>query len=277
LRSRRLLPEILAVVLIGLIAYAIRKRLSREPTGGADPQSSAPPTAVFTPSHHVDYATDIFPSSYLTLVSIMQGVAVGILATKCFGNLGAGPTEILWPIVPYAGVSLMILVYYTYGYHIYISIFRYAMEVYDVMLPTLLGFSEIVPLFFIDHPTEWWFLTATFCLLGAATMGNTLRHEMTDLPRQLHSTTIIIRWTVFYVSLAFITSVSFTVGGVLSFYGSRSAELILQGLIFVLGAIFLVIVPRGLTNYRTALALERRGERPPNGDPTPQISDRSPS
>src|SRR5947207_15779336 len=70
-----------------------------------------------------------FPAIYLTNVSIIQAVALGILAEHSFGYVSALESHrfALWaPIIPYALMSFTLIVLTSFEYHWFVGMYQWS-------------------------------------------------------------------------------------------------------------------------------------------------------
>jgi hypothetical protein len=111
-----------------------------------------------------------FPSVYLTTISIIQGVALGILAQQTFSGVHGNLRETF----PFALASLVTIMVISYEYTWFVGMFRWPPRVWDTLVPFLLGFAEAAPMFFLRDAKMWWLWTAVFCIVGALAFVNTL-------------------------------------------------------------------------------------------------------
>lgn len=151
--------------------------------------------------------TGSFPSVYLTIISIIQGVALGILASNSFGYVKrVGPLPHDWPLVLiYTVFSLLLIILVSFEYTWFIGVFQWSPTFWDALVPIVLGFTEVGPMFFLDRPRVWWLLTAFFCLAGAGGYLNSLlncKEEMFGGNRQAYELTRGDLRTSFRLSLS---------------------------------------------------------------------------
>ncbi len=136
---------------------------------------------VFNPLDKEEFKRRIensFPNVYLTFISIIQGVALGILVTNTFVYINAvTANDLSWTrYLPYSIMSFVLLMIMSYEYTWFVGVFRWSPKVLDTVVPFVLGASEITPTFFLAQPRKWWITTAIFCILGAIGFWNSLRN-----------------------------------------------------------------------------------------------------
>jgi len=116
-----------------------------------------------------------FPAVYLTIISIIQGVALGILATKTHEYIKNSCLAEPWlRFLPYSVMSFLLIIVVSHEYTWFLGIFKWPPRVLDTVIPFAIGFSEISPMFFLTNSRIWWFLTAAFCSFGALAFSYTL-------------------------------------------------------------------------------------------------------
>ena len=113
----------------------------------------------------------IYPSGYLTTISIIQGVALGILATRTYD-----PRNLDWAHLPFSLVCLVNLMLVFYEYTWFVGVLRWPPSPFATVWPFLLGFTEVGPMFWLTVPGNWWLSMCFFCLVGAIAFGNIYRH-----------------------------------------------------------------------------------------------------
>jgi len=124
---------------------------------------------------------DSFPSVYLTMISIIQGVALGILASqinRLIFHPEQGSTMIRhWLLVaPYCIFSFMSILIVAYQYSWFIGLFKWSPAFWDIFFPFSLGLTEILPMFFLNKPAGWMLCTSVFSFMGVLAWRNTLIH-----------------------------------------------------------------------------------------------------
>lgn len=101
---------------------------------------------------------EVSPSGFITIVSIIQGVALALLAQNMFDRL-----SVLVVAQGVALLSVLIAVFYTY---MTISILlRWAPSIVDCFLPFAVAGLEIPPAFFLGDAGAWnaWLAAFWFC------------------------------------------------------------------------------------------------------------------
>lgn len=114
-----------------------------------------------------------FPAIYLAMISIIQGVALGIFINNFFinyGNNGIAITLFSFTqirFILYSLFSFMIIILISYEYSWYVLVFRYPMRIYDILLPFTLGFLEVAPTFYLLNQSGWWFWVSIISFFSA--------------------------------------------------------------------------------------------------------------
>ena len=114
-----------------------------------------------------DRMGETFRSINVTLVSIVQGVSLGILifntADIFFGRDFSKEYYIflMYPLFSFTGIMVI-----TFEYSHYVGIYKRTVIMSDVFFPYLLGVTQSLPMFFINDPEMWWLFEAG--LMGAA-------------------------------------------------------------------------------------------------------------
>ena len=125
-----------------------------------------------------------FPAIYLMNVSIVQAVALGILAERTFGYVAGLESRqfALWaPLIPYAVMSFAVIVLTSFEYHWFVGMYQWSPKALDTIAPYILGVAEIGPIFFLTSHRVWWFLSVAVPLVAIAVYLNTLANCRDDM------------------------------------------------------------------------------------------------
>lgn len=123
-----------------------------------------------------------FPAVYLTIISIIQGVALGILAYNTFGYIKNPEFAGRWLMfIPYSIISFIIILIVSYEYAWFVGIFRWSPRIWDSVVPFTLGFSELIPMFFLTRARNWFLSTGIFCFIGALAFLNSVKNCKKDM------------------------------------------------------------------------------------------------
>ena len=128
-----------------------------------------------------------FSAAYLTLVSIIQGVAFYFVMNNCMA-VWKEPHQIwratngTWmaPIVmdrffilyPITSFLSLVVVFYLYSY--FVSVTFRPPSLRDCLFPMILGIFEVVPTFFFATPKIWWLWYFVFTVFAIVPLINTL-------------------------------------------------------------------------------------------------------
>lgn len=165
---------------------------------------------IFNPLNTEEFKSRIaesFPGAYLTIISIIQGVALGLLAANTFGYIKDPALAEPWArFLPYSAMSFLIIIVVSYEYTWFVGVFKWSPRIWDTIIPFALGFSEIGPIFYLTNPKIWWFLTAAFCGFGALGFSNTLwncRQPMFEGNDQAYNRVRnTLKWDIFIALIA---------------------------------------------------------------------------
>lgn len=125
-----------------------------------------------------------FPSVYLTVISIIQGVALGILGLNSFGYVSTLKSQTIenWlSILPYTFLSFLAIVVVSFEYNWFVGVYRWSPKFWDTLIPFSLGLAQIGPLYFLNQPRIWWILNGVFVLVGTIAFVNTLSNCKEDM------------------------------------------------------------------------------------------------
>jgi hypothetical protein len=132
---------------------------------------------IFRPLNKKTYkerCENIVPSIYLTFISIIEGVALGLLAQQLF-TFPIGESDRLGELMaraPYALSTLLSMIIVTYEYIVLTLVHRYSYRLRDTIILFGLGLFQIGPIFFLSEPTWWWATNIFFCGAGAVAFKN---------------------------------------------------------------------------------------------------------
>lgn len=115
-----------------------------------------------------------FPATYLTMISIIQGVAIGVFAQNTFGA-GMTASEFLLRS-PYFLVSFLLIALVFWEYVWFTGIYRWSVKLSDTFAPLILGVLEIGSFYFFRNISVWWLMNFFICLAGTFAFSNTYRH-----------------------------------------------------------------------------------------------------
>jgi hypothetical protein len=115
---------------------------------------------------------DNFSSGYLTLISIIQGVAFGIWVANVSSSLDIQNIQLYRLIYPFLSFLGVIFVFYYYSW--FVSVVYTPPNLRESSIPLILAAAEVAPMYFFNQPSYWWLLSGVFCFVCAIAFGNTL-------------------------------------------------------------------------------------------------------
>ena len=122
--------------------------------------------------HFRERIQDNFSSGYLTLISIIQGVAFGIWITNindAFDLQTFHSYQVIYPFLSFFGI---IFIFYYYSW--FVSIVYTLPNLRESVVPLVLAAAEVAPMYFFDQPQYWWLFTGIFFAAGSIAFLNTL-------------------------------------------------------------------------------------------------------
>ena len=115
-----------------------------------------------------------FSNSYLTLISIIQGVALGLWASN-FSDLLQNFNFLDDPlsafVYPFLSISSFVVVFFCYSW--FVSVVVTMPDLRETFIPFSLGVFEILPTSFFSYPKTYWLLFAIFSFFGVIAYYNT--------------------------------------------------------------------------------------------------------
>jgi hypothetical protein len=129
---------------------------------------------------------DMFPGLYLTLTSIIQGVAFGFAITTTNTVLSQNPSPsshaIIWL---QALVTIVGIIIVTHKYIHTAAMLRWNPTSLDTLIPYLIGLGEISAALMIGHQASWWFAISFWLLTAICAQGHTLSRTKTHNPEYM--------------------------------------------------------------------------------------------
>jgi hypothetical protein len=119
--------------------------------------------------------SDTFPTGYLTIIAIIQGVALGIWVSSVIPLvLSTGDVAVRISIAGegIAGFASILIVSYQYIW--FSTVMRWTPTFLDTLVPYVLGVTEIVPAILIKSEFRWWVSMAVFLLAATAALVHTV-------------------------------------------------------------------------------------------------------
>lgn len=158
-----------------------RRRL---PQSARSPDRPAPVIEPFSPDVLMRRVAEVFPAGYLTIIAIIQGVALGaaILTTQqqLLGQQSIIDDFIV--AVQALGVFAAIVII-THRYLVLTVNARWTPTIFDTLIPYALGVGEISAALLIGHDTAWWAAVSVLFLIAVGAFAHTyIRESQTPLP-----------------------------------------------------------------------------------------------
>lgn len=154
------------------------KSVERDEAGRRDHDWSPPRGRALEPMTRrvlIRRSLETFPAGYLTLIGIIQGVALGILVEQVhpliLGAAVLGDRAVALGEFFMAFTTILVV---SYEYLWFTTIMRWTPTATDTLVPHTLGVCEIAPLFLLERPVAWWISTACMGCAGALALAHTL-------------------------------------------------------------------------------------------------------
>lgn len=117
-------------------------------------------------------SAELFPNAYSTLLSVVQGLALGLLAAKLpMLTAAKGHAAASWWEAAATTVAV-VLIYYTYVWFVLVA--RWAPTVFDTLIPFVLGGLEVAVAVTVGDPRAWLIWTAALEVGGIGALTHTL-------------------------------------------------------------------------------------------------------
>ena len=149
--------------------------------------------------HIVNATRQGFSATYLTLLSIIQGVALASLALNA--KEAIAPTG-LWDPLEWTTISItfvvIVLVWYEYSW--FVRLFVWPPSPFDAFIPFGLGATEVWATFRIEEPHGWMIAMGGLCIAGTVAYLNSLCHVRPELFGQM-SRSLLKPWECMMLSL----------------------------------------------------------------------------
>src|SRR5579885_2132340 len=134
------------------------------------PTNTAPSDGnVLNDSSYRERRTQAFANINLTLISIIQGVALYALTAQTYTDLRAsnGDPTVLTLLIPFVFASFVLICIATFEYTWFVVVFRWPPTVFDIAIPLALGFFEILQMYYFFPVSSWTISSALVCFAGA--------------------------------------------------------------------------------------------------------------
>jgi len=189
-----------------------------------------------------------FPGTYLTMVSVIQGVAVGILTQNTLDFFNKSDIASFLHILPFALVSLLAIMIVSFEYVWFTGIYRWSIKFWDVVTPIMLGITEVSTLFFLNEPAYWWLAHSIFTLFGTLAFFRTYL----NCDKKMFSSQTLVGYTqdsLFdYIERDIVKSMCITASAsIVCFIGFRlfwmdNQDLMLQWGVYILYTLILIVL-----------------------------------
>jgi hypothetical protein len=117
---------------------------------------------------------EVFPAGYLTMIAIIQGVALGVaIVTTQQQLLDQRGTISRYTVAAQALAVFAAIVVITHRYLILTIVDRWAPTIFDTLIPYALGVGEITTAVVIGRNVAWWIAVSVLFLAAAGTYAHT--------------------------------------------------------------------------------------------------------
>ncbi|MES2706278.1 MAG: hypothetical protein V4726_06685 [Verrucomicrobiota bacterium] len=113
-----------------------------------------------------------FAAAYLTLISIIQGVALYFVLNNSMA-IWKNPEGLDKRFLLYPATSFLSLVVVFYLYSYFVSVTFRPPSIRDCLFPMILGALEVIPTFYFDMPKYWWLWYSVFTFFAVVPLMNT--------------------------------------------------------------------------------------------------------
>lgn len=122
---------------------------------------------------------ELFASYYMTIISVIQGVALSVLITNIPDAFKQSANHLL--TLFYIIITFTYIVIISYEYATISGVYRWSYRIWDVAIPLLLGVGQSLPSIFLDHSWIWWSCSAGLYFIGILAYINTFLHIHPEL------------------------------------------------------------------------------------------------
>lgn len=126
----------------------------------------------FENTEFIDRTRKLFSQIHLTLISIVQGVAVAVLAQQIYGVIQSSQISLPVCIRIYVCFTYIALILYEYII-VYVAIWERRPYFLDILSFMVVGVSEIMPIYFLTNSEIYWVLMCVLSLAGIMAYCNT--------------------------------------------------------------------------------------------------------
>lgn len=140
-----------------------------QPCGIAEPSGKPDPRAAMEPLDReklVARTSEVSPTGFLTIISVLQGIAAGILANNASKVIEQGShVETLVWLQTVAVLAILVFVFHFYTATSPFT--RWPPSFLDSLIPFIVGGCEIPPTFFLGTTAAWCYSVAALCGIAA--------------------------------------------------------------------------------------------------------------
>ncbi len=125
---------------------------------------------------------ELFPGGYLTLIAIIQGVALGVLLNSVNSQVFSASTPLhrLTAAAQAFGV-LAAIVIITHRYFLLTATVRWGPTVLDTFFPYALGVGEVSAALLIGNNAGWWAAVSVLFLAAVSSFAHTLARATDEM------------------------------------------------------------------------------------------------
>jgi hypothetical protein len=121
---------------------------------------------------------EIFPAGYLTIISVVQGVALGLLVQNSVSVLRDLGSPLTIALTAEQGIwvfGTIVLVFYEYIW--FTIVMRWSPTFRDTFIPFALGVTQIGTAVLVGDYLSWWIAEGVFLSVGTAAFMNTVERS----------------------------------------------------------------------------------------------------
>ncbi|HEY1172760.1 MAG TPA: hypothetical protein VGH19_15440 [Verrucomicrobiae bacterium] len=111
--------------------------------------------------------------NYMTLISVIQGLALAVLLQKVFEGEHGGMLQVKYWIFALISFISIIMVFFLYNW--FWSVTWSPPDFRETVLPLVLGLTQTIPIYHLNQPSVWWASFALFLLVSIFALKNTIR------------------------------------------------------------------------------------------------------
>jgi hypothetical protein len=140
------------------------------------PPAQPDTTGALNPDLLRDRISETFSGGYMTLLAIIQGVALGTLVTTLYSRISSGEVSrasglSAANLALQATGTVIAIVIVTEQYFLFVRLVRWEPTIFDTLAPYALGLGEVGEAAFLGKNEYWWGSAAVLLLVLAASMA----------------------------------------------------------------------------------------------------------